>query len=356
MEALKVSWSTPWATMASLLEGDPISKCGPPTSVSDDAALINLFALDAAALLVAKDSMQKVLTDNDDRVALSVILLPLLALFGTCYKDWTRGLRMRITRTEIPISAGLGSSAAFSVCIMTGLLAIRTVLSLNPNCLREGTASSFVSTLMQTDISAPLWRNENGRVFARQDVLGCINDWAGKLEDVIHCGASGVDNTVSSFGGAVRFEKADPSNPTLTKLQTCPALRLLVVFTKVPRNTKTLVGGVRERYNADPDTMGGYFERMGQIAGDFVSVSESKRPLEEQHTEVEKLVSDNQELLDLIGVNHEKIKEVVAIASEHGLKAKLTGAGGGGCVFILLHPTTSDSVVDAISNQVASAG
>ena len=34
--------------------------------------------------------------------------------------------------------------------------------------------------------------------------------------------------------------------------------------------------------------------------------------------------------------------QVRLIAAKHGLHAKLTGAGGGGCAFVLLHPGLSN--------------
>lgn len=42
----------------------------------------------------------------------------------------------------------------------------------------------------------------------------------------------------------------------------------------------------------------------------------------------------NQHLLQVLGAGHEKIDEVVKIAKNHGCSAKLTGAGGGGCVIV----------------------
>lgn len=44
----------------------------------------------------------------------------------------------------------------------------------------------------------------------------------------------------------------------------------------------------------------------------------------------------NQYLLNCLDVGHETIDLVVDIAKKHSMSAKLTGAGGGGIVFILL--------------------
>ena len=44
----------------------------------------------------------------------------------------------------------------------------------------------------------------------------------------------------------------------------------------------------------------------------------------------------NGQLLELMSVGHPKLRAVCAIAEKHGLCAKLTGAGGGGCAFALI--------------------
>ena len=38
------------------------------------------------------------------------------------------------------------------------------------------------------------------------------------------------------------------------------------------------------------------------------------------------------------GVSHASLDVIVSAASEVGLAGKLTGAGGGGCALVLLHP------------------
>lgn len=49
------------------------------------------------------------------------------------------------------------------------------------------------------------------------------------------------------------------------------------------------------------------------------------------------LVEMNQSLLNCLGVGHPRLDRVAEIAALHGLAAKLTGAGGGGCALLLCH-------------------
>jgi len=46
----------------------------------------------------------------------------------------------------------------------------------------------------------------------------------------------------------------------------------------------------------------------------------------------------NHHLLNVLGVGHQSLDAVCSIAGRHGLHAKLTGAGGGGCAFAVIPP------------------
>lgn len=60
----------------------------------------------------------------------------------------------------------------------------------------------------------------------------------------------------------------------------------------------------------------------------------------------------NQHLLQVLGAGHEKIDEVVKIAKNYGCAAKLTGAGGGGCVIIRVEENTDrDRLTQDLQNH-----
>lgn len=82
-------------------------------------------------------------------------------------------------RSELPVGAGLGSSAAFSVALAGALLS----------------AAGVVQPAVEGCFAA--------------DDLELINAWAFQGEKIIHGQPSGIDNSVSVAGGALQFTKAD---------------------------------------------------------------------------------------------------------------------------------------------------
>lgn len=83
-------------------------------------------------------------------------------------------------RSNLPVGAGLGSSASYSVCVATALLKL------------NGHLAAGMDTIAQRDL---------------------VNQWSFQAEKVIHGNPSGIDNTVSTFGGAVMFKKGEKIEP-----------------------------------------------------------------------------------------------------------------------------------------------
>lgn len=100
-------------------------------------------------------------------------------------KQKTSSTAIQIT-SDIPVGAGLGSSAAYSVALASCLLLKEQLFV----CLKNGKICSLC---------------QQGEFCIRQKKV--INSWAYLSEGVIHGRASGLDNAVSCFGGAVRFQK-----------------------------------------------------------------------------------------------------------------------------------------------------
>ncbi len=189
--------------------------------------------------------------------------------------------------SQIPLSAGLGSSAAVSVSLIAGF-------------------SKFLG--MDIDLHE-------------------INKLAYETEKIIHSFPSGIDNTISTYGGGILYE-----NGVMKELSFQLSSNYIVIINSlIPRNTKDLVESVRKKYEKNPSAIQGIFHNIHNIvidaekalkAGDLAQIGE--------------LMSSNHQLLRDLGVSHRTLDEIVKILDEkRALGSKLTGAGGGGCVISL---------------------
>ncbi|KAJ0067516.1 hypothetical protein NL108_007996, partial [Boleophthalmus pectinirostris] len=238
--------------------------------------------------------------------------------------------------SELPTGAGLGSSAAFSVCLAAALLC----------------ASGA--------ITAPLRELEHTARWCQED-LELINSWAFKGEMIIHGNPSGVDNAVGTWGGMLRFlsGKIIPlSRYTLWHYTTVcvlfitfhfskcifhrvPLLRILLTNTRVPRSTKVLVAGVKDKINKFPTIMTPVLDSVDAISCTCEKVlSEmTHEPITGEHYNIlEELIDINQHHLNVMGVGHPTLDTLCQVTLARGLHSKLTGAGGGGCGITLLRP------------------
>jgi mevalonate kinase len=259
------------------------------------------------------------------------------------------GCIVKVRSKDLPVGAGLGSSAAFGVACSAALLQWRYH---HPYRCNESEDASCQIHFPVTASSAP-----------PKALLDEINEYAYYSEMLLHGRPSGIDNTVSSYGGALSFTRShhevsfDPI--PLPNEQGRNPFHLILVNTHVPRQTKQLVAAVRNLHDHHPGIFTPILEAMGQISATFCTTmkrnaEETLRSNNPHHDDdiVLTLVRTNQALLTSLGVSHPSLERICnAINNNTEYRtysaAKLTGGGGGGCAMILLRPPVSSCNNDA---------
>jgi len=215
--------------------------------------------------------------------------------------------------SEIPLGAGLGSSAALSVCLAAGL-------------------TSVLRQVRREDE----WREEPEEI-CRLAFLS---------EKILHGTPSGIDNSVSTYGGLCQFACGHIDVLPSPKEK----LEIMLVNTQVPRDTKAMVAKVRAQYNAQPKIVRPIMEAIDGISKSFLALlaRQLAQEKEEEETEeeempnlqsnMEELVAINQSLLEALDLSHPALQQVLSKLKSFGLTGKLTGAGGGGFAFALVPP------------------
>ena len=212
-----------------------------------------------------------------------------------------RGLNIEISST-LPIAVGLGSSGASAVATVAA-----------------------VGKLLGTNLTKKL-----------------IVNLSTEAEKYVHVNPSGVDQSISTYGGIISYEK----EKNISRLKMKSSIPVVIGNTGTSRNTGRLVDGVRFKVEKFPDLIKPLIGVSGKLT---IKAADALR-----HGNLEELgllMDINHGLLSAIGVSSEPLDQLVNAARRGGaLGAKLTGGGGGGCIVALSHLDRRDIVAKSISD------
>jgi mevalonate kinase len=194
---------------------------------------------------------------------------------------------------EIPAGAGLGASAALGVALARAV---------------EAFASTHAAQL-----AAP---------------PGSLARAALAWENVFHGDASGIDTAAAEHGGCLWFTRGAGPRP----LGVGGELRVLVALVEPGASTRDMVSAVAERRRADRQRVDHLIDSIADLvtrARDSILAGEREQ--------LGQLMQQNHQLLVELGVSTAGLDAACQVAMQAGaLGAKLTGAGGGGCVIALV--------------------
>jgi len=205
-----------------------------------------------------------------------------------------------IIRSTIPIASGLGSGAAVSTALIHAL------------------ADFLGSPLETAEVSALVF----------------------EVEKIHHGTPSGIDNTVVAYQQPVYFVRDNP----VERLTVGAPFTLLIGDTGVPSPTRQAVERVRQAWEHSPARYDALFDQVGDVA------NQARRAIETGRVdELGPLMDQNHELLIEMGVSSAKLDDLVEAARFGGaMGAKLSGAGQGGNVVVLVEDQYVEEVEDAL--------
>jgi mevalonate kinase len=206
------------------------------------------------------------------------------------YLGSRKGVNIEI-KSEMPVGAGLGTSAAVAI-----------------------------STIAAYAVA-------NGHSLDKEEIARI--GW--EVEKEVQGIASPMDTSITSLGGYLRI-KYGKGTVERARLNVGTELPLIIGYVEREAKTKDMVAMVRERLQRYPDIYGDIMKLIGQV----VSRAEGSL-LSGDLSELGFLMNLNHSLLDALGVSTRRLNELVNVARDSGAYgAKLTGAGGGGCVIALV--------------------
>lgn len=177
-----------------------------------------------------------------------------------------------------------------------------------------------------------------------------INEIAYEGEKAYAGTPSGIDNTASTFGGLLLFQKnLEGGENRIENLNVREPIRIVMGNTGITANTKAAVAGVRERREQDPDRYAEIFREAEEL------VTYALKALDTYDLqELGRLMNRNHDLLQQIEVSHPKLEELVDIARGAGaIGAKMTGGGLGGYMVAL---TPGEETQNRVADAMIAAG
>ena len=223
-------------------------------------------------------------------------LKPLYYLANKMIQNQNTGIKVTI-ESDIPVGVGLGSSSA---CCVASAAAISRLFN-----------KSSKEEILKLAIEA---------------------------EKTIFENTSGGDCTVCTYGGIMEYDKKNGFN----KIESEPNFHLVIANSNIEHSTKSVVTRVKE------------FKEKNEMQFSILCNNESKLVTdvlgllkENNIKELGDKVTQNQEYLETIEISNDKLRDMIQIGQDKSYGAKITGAGGGGCIFAL----TDESNLDQTMNQ-----
>ena len=170
---------------------------------------------------------------------------------------------------------------------------------------------------------------------------------ANRLERRFHGNPSGLDTAVVALEQAILFERGrDAEAITINKPKNSSLPWCFVLLDTAVRSPTINMVKLSEPW----------FKQNGESAiRRFNTITDSAvRALRDGDTQLlSEAMTECHELLDLTGVVTDPVKRMIELARNHGaLAAKVTGAGGGGCVLALLPASQCDETIANLRQQI----
>jgi len=256
-------------------------------------------------VVISRNTGERLVVDPGTLSASSNNLKQLIAILRRL-KDMCGSLKPAYIEihSDIPIAAGLGSSASLAVAFTA---AFSRYLGLHLNKYE-------------------------------------ISNIAYEAEKIVHGKPSGIDNTIASIGGAILYRKGSIRSISISKLD---EVALIIADTGIERSTREAVLKVLSLCERHPKVMEKIYDASEEI------VHEAEQALRNGEWErIGELMNINHGLLSAIGVSLIELEKLVYVARKAGaLGAKITGAGIGGSIIALAWKRKANQVVEALRRE-----
>lgn len=202
--------------------------------------------------------------------------------------------------SDIPVGFGLGSSAAYNVCIVNGL------------CL-------LINKLL------------NNNIFNKKDILLLSNE----SEKIFHNGTpSGIDASCSLYGGVINFRSINDQSNVKIPINNffLNKIKFILINTKIQRNGGEFIKNVSNFKENNPELFNNLINEIGDVTNNIINLIMKEQSNDDDCFKFFELIKQNQKLLKSICVSNNEIDNIINILEKNEFVGKISGGGGGGFI------------------------
>ena len=280
-------------------------------------ALINLLNLNKQ-LIVSKSELidildNKTLLENENDKYKKHIIFLLKIIYNELLNSKINEVNSEYIKTfinnhyfiatissEFPIGFGLGSSAAYNVCIINGIF-------------------NLIKLII-------------GKNFYSEDKIILLSN---EGEKIFHNGTpSGIDVYCSFSGGIIFFKNMNDKRIVTIPHQNffLEKIKFLLIDTKIQRNSGDFIHIVSDYKKNNFKEFNDSINNIEIVTNKIIKLITKEKSDENDCSEFFDLIKQNQKLLKKICVSNDEIDRIINILEKNGFVGKISGAGGGGFI------------------------
>ena len=203
--------------------------------------------------------------------------------------------------SEIPIGYGLGSSAAYNVCIVNAI------------CI-------LINNLI-----------DSKNTFSKEEILKLSNDG----EKIFHNGTpSGIDVSCCSNGGILIFKNInDKKNLNISENNFfLKKIKYLLINTNIKRNGGEFIKIVSDFKKNNLNIFNETINNIEKVTNEIINLLSKENSDDNDCEKFFELIKENQIFLKKICVSTNEIDNIINLLETNNFVGKIAGAGGGGFI------------------------
>jgi mevalonate kinase len=147
---------------------------------------------------------------------------------------------------------------------------------------------------------------------------------------------------VCVYGGIMEYDKKQG----FKKIEDEPNFQLVIANSNIEHSTESMVSKVKEFKNKNKEEFTKLLNQESKLIEDVLELLKNNNT-----KELGKKINQNQEYLETIGISNNQLKDMVKIGQKSSFGAKITGSGGGGCIFAIANESNLEDTLKEFKDK-----